>query len=278
MEQEIKVKYYKLSIFLIVVFIVSACSRVLISNRRQLNLIPNSSMLQMSFDQYGQFLEDNVISADKEKTKMVKRVGKNIQKAVEQYFIDNGLEEELKNYDWEFNLVENNEVNAWCMPGGKVVFYTGILPLTKDENGLAVVMGHEIAHAIAEHGNERMSQGLMAQLGGVALAVAVRDKPEQTQQLWMTAFGAGTQLGVLLPFSRLHESEADHLGLIFMSMAGYNPNHAVSFWRRMSEMKGGQAPPEFISTHPSDKNRIAQIEKLLPDALKYYNAAMPASN
>ncbi|NHZ85711.1 MAG: M48 family metalloprotease [Planctomycetia bacterium] len=270
-------KHYKLSIFLIIVLMTSACSRVLISNRRQLNLIPNSSMLQMSFDQYGQFLDENIISADKEKTDMVKRVGKNIQKAVEQYFIENGLENELKNYDWEFNLVESNEVNAWCMPGGKVVFYTGILPLTKDENGLAVVMGHEIAHAIAEHGNERMSQGLMAQLGGVALAIAVRDKPEQTQQLWMSAFGAGAQLGVLLPFSRLHESEADQLGLVFMSMAGYNPNHAISFWRRMSEMKGGQAPPEFISTHPSDEKRIAQIEKLLPNVLKYYNAAVTAS-
>jgi predicted Zn-dependent protease len=235
-------------------------------------------MLQMSFDQYGQFLEENVISADKEKTEMVKRVGQNIQKAVEQYFFDNGLEDELTNYDWEFNLVESNEVNAWCMPGGKVVFYTGILPLTRDENGLAVVMGHEIAHAIAEHGNERMSQGLMAQLGGIALAAAVSEKPEQTQELWMTAFGAGTQLGVLLPFSRLHESEADHLGLIFMSMAGYNPNHAISFWRRMAEMKGEQAPPEFISTHPSDDNRITQIEKLIPKALIYYNAAVPASD
>ena len=271
-------KYYKLFIFLIVIFIISACSQVLISNRRQLNLIPNSSMLQMSFDQYGQFLEENVISEDKVNTNMVKRVGKNIQKAVEQYFIENGLEEELKNYAWEFNLVESNEVNAWCMPGGKVVFYTGILPLTKDENGLAVVMGHEIAHAIADHGNERMSQGIMTQLGGVALAVAVSEKPEQTQQLWMNAFGAGAQLGVLLPFSRLHESEADHLGLIFMSIAGYNPNHAISFWRRMSEMKGGQNPPEFISTHPSDDSRIAQIEKLLPEALKYFNAAIPTSN
>ena len=268
----------KLIIFLIIFFIISACSRVLISNRRQLNLIPSSSMLQMSFDQYGQFLEENVISADAEETAMVKRVGLNIQQAVEQYFIDNGLEEELNNYDWEFNLVESNEVNAWCMPGGKVVFYTGILPLTKNENGLAVVMGHEIAHAIADHGNERMSQGLMAQLGGVALAVAVHDKPEQTQQLWMNAFGAGAQLGVLLPFSRLQESEADQLGLIFMSMAGYNPNHAVSFWRRMSEMKGGQTPPEFLSTHPSDRKRITQIEKLLPEALKYYYAAIQANN
>ncbi len=271
-------KYYKLMTSLIVVLIISACSRVLISNRRQLNLIPSSSMLQMSFDQYGQFLEDNVISADVQKTEMVKRVGKNIQKAVEQYFIDNGLEDELTNYDWEFNLVESNEVNAWCMPGGKVVFYTGILPLTKDENGLAVVMGHEIAHAIAEHGNERMSQGLIAQLGGVALAMAVSEKPEKTQQMWMNAFGAGAQLGVLLPFSRLQESEADQLGLIFMSMAGYNPNYAISFWRRMAEMKDGQAPPEFISTHPSDENRITQIEKLIPEALKYYNTAVSVSN
>ena len=271
-------KYYKIIILLIILLIITTCSRVLISNRRQLNLISNSSMLQMSFDQYGQFLEENVISTDKEKTNMVKHVGKNIQKAVEQYFIENNLEDELINYEWEFNLIESKEINAWCMPGGKVVFYTGILPLTKDENGLAVVMGHEIAHAIAKHGNERMSQGLMAQVGGVALALAVRERPEQTQQLWMDAFGAGAQLGVLLPFSRVHESEADHLGLIFMSMAGYNPNHAVSFWQRMSEMKGGQATPEFISTHPSDKNRIAQIEKLLPEVVIYYNPTVQDSN
>jgi predicted Zn-dependent protease len=267
-------KYY----ILIILLIITACSRVLLSNRRQLNLIANSSMLQMSFDQYGQFLEENVISNDKENTNMIKMVGKNIQKAVEQYFIENNLEDELKNYIWEFNLVESKEINAWCMPGGKVMFYTGILPLTKDENGLAVVMGHEIAHAIAEHGNERMSQGLMAQVGGTALALAVREKPEQTQQLWMDAFGAGAQIGVLLPFSRIHESEADHLGLIFMSMAGYNPNHAISFWQRMSEMKGGQDSPEFISTHPSDKDRITHIEELLPEALIYYNAAVPDSN
>lgn len=262
----------KIIYIVIAILIIGACSRVLISNRRQLNLIPNATMLEMSFDQYGQFLDENVISSDEEKAAMIKGVGTRIQKAVEKYFIDNGLENELKNYKWEFNLVESNEVNAWCMPGGKVVFYTGILPLTQDENGVAVVMGHEIAHAIAEHGNERMSQGLMTQLGGVALSVALSEKPEQTQQMWMGAFGAGAQLGVLLPFSRLHESEADHLGLIFMAMAGYNPNHAISFWRRMAENKGGQVPPEFLSTHPSDENRIAQIEDLLPEAIKYYNA------
>lgn len=263
----------RLIYLLIGILSIVSCSRVLISNRRQLNLIPNASMLEMSFDQYGQFLDENIISSDSDKTTMIKTVGLRIQKAVEQYFIENGLETELENYEWEFNLVESNEVNAWCMPGGKVVFYTGILPLTQDENGVAVVMGHEIAHAIAEHGNERMSQGLMTQLGGVALSVALSEKPEQTQNMWMTAFGAGAQLGVLLPFSRLHESEADHLGLIFMSMAGYNPNYAISFWRRMAENKGGQAPPEFLSTHPSDENRIEQIEKLLPEAMKYYEAS-----
>ena len=152
-----------------------------------------------------------------------------------------------------------------------MVFYTGILPITKDETGMAVVMGHEVAHAIAEHGNERMSQGMLTQLGGMALSVALQEKPEQTQALWMTAFGVGSQVGVMLPFSRLHESEADRLGLIFMAMAGYNPQEAVAFWQRMASMKGGQAPPEFLSTHPSDATRIDQIKKWLPEAMTYFN-------
>ena len=201
---------------------------------------------------------------------MVKRIGKKIQIAVEKYFAQKNLSSELEGYNWEFNLVESKDVNAWCMPGGKVVVYTGILPITRDETGLAVVMGHEIAHAVAEHGNERMSQGLITQFGGLALAKALENKPEETQALWMGAFGLGAQVGVLLPFSRLHESEADHLGLIFMAMAGYDPNQAVNFWQRMAKMKGGQAPPEFLSTHPSDETRINKIKKLLPKAMKYY--------
>ncbi len=150
------------------------------------------------------------------------------------------------------------------------MIYTGILPITRDESGLAVVMGHEIAHAVAEHGNERMSQMLLTQLGGVALSKALEDKPEQTQQIWMTAFGLGAQVGVLLPYSRLHENEADHLGLIFMAMAGYDPNTAVGFWERMAKEKGGQAPPEFLSTHPSDQTRINKIKALIPEAMQYY--------
>lgn len=181
------------------------------------------------------------------------------------------MSHKLSNYSWEFNLVENQEINAWCMPGGKVVVYTGILPITRDEAGLAVVMGHEIAHAIAKHGNERMSQGLLAQVGGMALSTALESEPETTQQLWMAAYGLGAQIGLVLPYSRLHENEADHLGLIFMSMAGYNPNAAVSFWQHMAAKKGGKNPPEFLSTHPSDKNRILKIQALIPEAMKYYN-------
>jgi len=258
------------AVVLVLSLIMLACSTVAVTGRKQLNLIPNSTMLSMGSEQYGEFLKANKLSTDQEKTQMVKGVGTRIQKAVEKYFAGRGLSSKLKGYDWQFNLVESDEVNAWCMPGGKVVVYTGILPVTQDESGLAVVMGHEIAHAVAEHGNERMSQGLVTQLGGMALSEAIKSKPEQTQQLWMTAFGVGAQLGVLLPYSRLQESEADHLGLIFMAMAGYDPNTAVAFWERMAKMKSGQAPPEFLSTHPSDETRIKNIKSLIPEAMQYY--------
>jgi predicted Zn-dependent protease len=246
------------------------CSTVPITGRSQLNLIPASEINALSFQQYDEFLRTSKLSTDAEKSAMVKRVGVNIQRAVETYFAQNNLSKELRGYAWDFNLIESPEVNAWCMPGGKVVIYTGILPITQDETGLAVVMGHEIAHAIAQHGNERMSQGLLQQLGGVALSVALKDEPALTQNLFMAAYGIGTTVGVMLPFGRKHESEADRLGLIFMSMAGYNPNAAVDFWTRMSAMKGGAQPPEFLSTHPSDATRIADIKKHLPEALKYY--------
>jgi predicted Zn-dependent protease len=256
-----------LSLFLL------ACSTVAVTGRKQLNLIPQSTMLSMSSEQYGEFLKANKLSTNQEQTQLVKKVGTKIQKGVEQYFAERDMSHELKNYDWEFNLVESDEVNAWCMPGGKVVVYTGILPITQDESGLAVVMGHEIAHAVAQHGNERMSQGLVTELGGLALSKALEEKPEQTQQLWMAAFGIGAQVGVLLPYSRLHESEADHLGLIFMAMAGYDPNGAVEFWQWMSKMKSGQAPPEFLSTHPSDETRIKNIKALVPEAMQYYKGS-----
>ncbi|ABL00871.1 M48 family metallopeptidase [Pelobacter propionicus] len=250
--------------------LLSACSTVPITGRSQLNLIPGSSMLSMSLQQYDQFLKEHKLSTNQEQTQMVKRVGLKIQNAVERYFASNGLSSQLANYKWEFNLVEDKQLNAWCMPGGKVVVYTGILPVTKDETGLAVVMGHEIAHAIAEHGNERMSQGLMAQMGGVALSTALSTQPAATQQLWMAAYGLGSQYGAILPYGRLQESEADHLGLIFMAMAGYSPNEAVGFWQRMAAQKGGNTTPEFLSTHPADATRIQNIQRLIPEAMKYY--------
>ena len=262
-------KLFFISVLCSLTFLLS-CSTVPLSGRSQLNLIPSNELLSMSYQQYGQFLSENKLSNDATNIAMVKRVGQNIQHAVETYLAQNNLSNRLNGYKWEFNLVEDPQVNAWCMPGGKVVVYTGILPVTKDEIGLSVVLGHEIAHAIAEHGNERMSQGLLQQLGGVALSVALKDEPETTQALFYTAYGVGTTVGIMLPFSRTQESEADHLGLIFMAMAGYNPNTAVDFWQRMAAMKGGNEPPEFLSTHPSDQTRINDIKKWLPDAMKYY--------
>jgi predicted Zn-dependent protease len=249
--------------------LIGACSTVPVTGRQQLSLVSSADMLAMSTQEYSAFLKSNtVVPAGDSRTAMVKHVGGNIKSSVEQYFRQNNLA--LSGYSWEFNLVDNKEANAWCMPGGKVVVYTGILPLTGNEVGLAVVMGHEIAHAVAGHGEERMSQGLLAQLGGAALSQALSEKPQETQQLWMTVFGVGVQYGALLPFSRVQESEGDHLGLIFMAMAGYDPNEALTFWQRMAQQNNGQAPPEFMSTHPSDESRIAKIREELPEALRYY--------
>lgn len=253
-------------------FLLISCSTVPISKRRQLDLVPAETMLPLSFGQYKDFLSKHKVVENTPEAAMVKRVGARIQSAVERYFEANRMSDRLKGYAWEFNLIDDPQVNAWAMPGGKVVVYSGILPLTQDENGLAVVMGHEIAHAVANHGDERMSQGLLAQLGGLALSAAISQKPAETQQLFMTAYGAGAQVGVLLPFSRLQESESDHLGLIFMAMAGYDPHAAVPFWQRMSRSGKGGAPLELLSTHPADQKRIENIRKLIPEAMKYYKA------
>lgn len=247
-----------------------SCSTVAITGRNQFNLIPNSQMLATSFQEYDKFIHTNKLSANKTNSNLVKRVGLNVQRAVQQYFAENNLSAKLAGYNWEFNLIESDDINAWCMPGGKVVVYTGILPITQNESGLAVVMGHEIAHAVADHGSERMSQVLLTQLGGMALSEALSSKPKETSDLWLGVYGLGTEVGVLLPYSRTHESEADRLGMIFMALAGYNPNVAVGFWERMASQKQGQAPPEFLSTHPSDRTRINDIKNNLPEAMKYF--------
>jgi predicted Zn-dependent protease len=254
-------------------FLLLSCSTVPVTGRRQLDFVPDSTMLPLSFQQYDEFLKSNKLSSNKEKSEEVKRVGLRIQKAVEQYFAEQDTSDQLRGYEWEFNLVESPEVNAWCLPGGKVVVYEGILPIAGDDSGLAVVMGHEIAHAVARHGNERMSQGLAVQMGGIALSTALSQQPAETQQLWMSVFGLGAQYGVMLPYSRVQENEADHLGLIFMAMAGYDPNSAVSFWQRMAQEAGGQKPPEFLSTHPSSETRIQNIKNLIPEVMPYYEKA-----
>lgn len=259
-----------IAILLTLCLLSGACSTVPITGRRQLTLVPEPILKQMSFQSYEEFMTTHQRSASVDQTAMVKRVGQRIQKSVEEYFAQHPELGELKGYEWEFNLVEDPAVNAWAMPGGKVVVYTGILPVTKDESGLAVVMGHEIAHAIAGHGNERMSQGLLTQMGGMALSRALAEHPQQTQKLFMRAYGATTEIGVMLPYGRKHELEADRMGLIFMAMAGYDPNRAVSFWESMAAAKQGQAPPEFLSTHPSDETRVRKAKEAMPEAMEHY--------
>jgi predicted Zn-dependent protease len=254
----------------ITVFIYS-CSTVAITGRKQFAPLPDSELNSMSFQQYDQVLKESKLSTNTAQGNQVKSVGKKIQKAVESYMSTHGLSDQLKGYKWEFNLIQDDEtVNAWCMPGGKVAFYTGIMPVCKTDEGVAVVMGHEIAHAIARHGNERMTQGLIQQFGGVALSYAFKEQPAATQQLLMTSYGALSNVGAILPFSRLQESEADKMGLIFMAMAGYDPNEAPVFWERMAANSGGSAPPEFLSTHPSHSTRIADLKAEIPEAMKYY--------
>jgi predicted Zn-dependent protease len=263
----------RIALILFVSFIglLAGCSEVGITGRRQLNLLPDSYINSMSVQQYSQFISENPVSKDAAKTAMVKRVGARIHTAVDEYCRQYCDENPFAGYEWEFNLVEDPAVNAFAMPGGKVVVYTGLLPIAQDEAGLAVVMGHEIAHVFAKHGSERMSQGLLVQLGGVAISTAMKEKPEETRNLFVTSYGLGTQVALMLPFSRLHENEADRLGLIFMSMAGYNPEVAVGFWERMAAGKEGTSqPPEILSTHPADATRIANIKSLIPEAMQYY--------
>jgi predicted Zn-dependent protease len=235
-------------------------------------LVPEFELINMSLTQYKAFLKENPpMSSQIEQTKKVKRVGNRIAHAVEKYMKKEGQSKRIKDYKWEFNLVNQNVVNAWAMPGGKVVVYKGLLPVAKSDAGLAVVMGHEIAHAIARHGNERMSQALLAAAGGVAISVYMKDKPKETQAIFMSAYGIGTGVG-MLAFGRNQESEADKLGMVFMAMAGYQPNEAIPFWERMKGA-GGSSVPEFLSTHPSHDTRIKRIREYLPTAESYFEKA-----
>jgi len=267
----------KITSFFLIVTAFVACSTNPVTGRKQFKLVSEQELQGMASQEYRQFLSTNKVvtpSADRD-AEMVRRIGQRVAKAVSQFYSQNKLGNVLEGYNWEFNLVNDKAVNAWCMPGGKVVVYTGLLPVTQNEAALAVVIGHEISHAIFQHGNERMSQGLAQQLGGTALSVAMSSKPAATQNLFMQAYGIGSTVGFALPFSRKQELEADHYGLIWTAMAGYNPREAITLWQRMEKMSNGQKPPEFLSTHPAESRRIEELQRFMPEALKYYK---PMSN
>ncbi len=259
----------KALLLIVVACVIAACSSVLLTGRKQLLLVSDSEVLTLSAASYKEFIASAPLSKDKTNTALVKKVGKNISSAVESYLRANGMQAEIANYAWEFSLVQSSDVNAFCMPGGKVVFYEGILPMTKNEVGIAVVMGHEVAHAVAKHSGEQLSQQMLIQYGASLTDALASNKSTVVRTGINTLYGLGTQVGVSLPFSRTHEYEADQLGLIFMAMAGYDPSEAVGFWQRMAAAGSG-ASIELLSTHPSDENRIAKIKSLLPEALKYY--------
>ncbi|WP_186756848.1 M48 family metallopeptidase [Echinicola salinicaeni] len=259
----------RISILLLSGLVLYGCATVPLSGRKQLSLVSNEEVLPMAFQQYNEVKTESKLLTGTSDGEKVQRVGKRIAAAVETYLNDNGYGDIVEGFEWEFNLIQDDQVNAWCMPGGKVAFYTGIIPVCQDETGIAVVMGHEVAHAIASHARERMSQGLVANglLGG--LQVAMGQDPTLTEAIFMQAVGMGSQVG-MLKFSRDQELESDQLGLIFMAMAGYDPREAPEFWKRMEAKSSGAAPPEFLSTHPGPDRRIDELNKQMPEALKYY--------
>ena len=257
----------KKSISLIFTFVLLiSCTTVPITGRKRLNFVSDSAILPTSFSQYNTFLKENTLSNNTAQVTQIKHVGSKISQAVDKFMRSNGMTSEANSYKWEFNLVESEQLNAWCMPGGKVVFYTGIMPVASNINGVAAIMGHEVAHAFAKHGQERMSSAQLQQYGGLAVAIGTSGKSAQSQQLWNMAYGLTSQLGVL-KYSRLHETEADKLGLVFMLMAGYDGNEAIKVWERM-EALGGNSQPEFLSTHPHNSTRIAALKSYLPQARK----------
>lgn len=265
-------KFFFLNVIVMAMLIV-ACSRNAITGRKQLSLVPETEVQTMAKAEYKSFLsQSKVIASNTNKdAEMVQRVGKRIASAITTYYTQQGLANELAGYEWEYNLVDSKDVNAWCMPGGKIVVYTGLLPVTQNEAALAVVVGHEVAHAVAGHGRERMSQGLLQQLGGVALSVAVANKPQETQNLFLTAYGLGSQVGYLLPHSRNQETEADKFGLRFAALAGYNVREAIPLWQRMAQMSASsQKPPEFLSTHPAEERRIANLSAMMEETIRDY--------
>jgi predicted Zn-dependent protease len=258
----------KFIIFIALIYL-SACTQVPMTGRNQFIAIPSSEINALGIDSYNQVVKQEGLSSNNEYINQVRRVGVRITAAVETFLQQNDLESRIQDYQWEYNVLASKQLNAFAMPGGKIAFYEGIMPVCQDDNGIAVVMSHEIAHAIARHGNERMSQALLVNMGGIALSEAISTQPQMTRELAMAAFGVGAQVGVMLPYSRLHESEADELGLYFMALAGYDPRKAPEFWTRMMG-EGGERPPEFLSTHPDPETRIKDLNNHMDKAMQYY--------
>lgn len=258
-------------------WLLSGCSSVPITGRQQLNLVSDADILSSSLTEYKNYMGKATISGNKTESATVTRVGRRIATATETYLKNNGMAAEVKNFAWEFNLVDNNELNAFCMPGGKIVVYTGLMKIIGSDDELAVVLGHEVAHAVAKHSNERMSQQVLAQYGSNILGAALANKSAAVQSVAGEVFGLGAQYGVMLPFSRKQESEADYMGLVLMTMAGYNPDVALTFWKKMAASGSGTVP-EIMSSHPSDARRIANIEKSLPTIKSKYSSIMPAES
>lgn len=260
-------------------FILASCSSVALTGRKQLLLVSDAEVLSLSQSNFQDYMKTARPSTQTTNTQMVKRVGSKIARAVEQYLTENGQAAEVNNFAWEFHLVQDQTPNAFCMPGGKIVINEGILPYTQTEEGLAIVVGHEVAHAVAKHSAERLSHQMLASYGGQVLSGALGGQSAATRALAQQVFGLGAQYGVMLPYSRKNEYEADHLGMVFSAMAGYNPEAALSFWQRMSALSGGgSSTPAFMSTHPSDEARIRNIQKLMPEAMQYYRAAKPSAS
>lgn len=256
--------------FALSAIVLYACAKVAVTGRQQLSLVSNAEIIPLAEQQYDSVMRHAKLSSNEQQTALIKRVGARIQRAVEQYMAENNASAELQGFAWEFNLIDDpTMVNAWCMPGGKVAFYTGIMPICQDEAGVAVVMGHEVAHAIAHHARERMSNAMVANGLLGTLGAALGQNASLTKQLFYQAVGMGAQVG-MLRFSRQHESEADRIGLIFMAMAGYDPQEAPRFWERMQSQSGGAEPPEWLSTHPSHSTRVKDLQDAVPEAMKYY--------
>ncbi len=261
---------------LLLAVVLMGCRSVAITDRKQLNLVSDADVLSSSLTQYKSFMSSAKVSTEKVQSETVTRVGQRIAAATEKYLAENGMQADLQNYAWEFNLVKSDEINAFCMPGGKIVVYEGIMKLFDNDDELAVVLGHEVAHAVAKHSNERMSQQILQQYGAAALSIGLSGQSYAVQSVASQVYGIGSQVGVMLPFSRKHESEADYMGLVLMTMAGYNPDYAVTFWKKMAAKSGGSTN-ELMSTHPSDARRISDIQKSLPEIKSKYGGVQSQS-